>query len=37
MNFSLTLQSSGVFLYNTSVLVTIRSDFIKLMNTNKTP
>jgi hypothetical protein len=27
----------GVFLLNTSVLATIGSDFIKLMNTNKTP
>jgi hypothetical protein len=34
--WSLTLQSSGVFLCNTSVLATIGSDFIKLMNTNKT-
>jgi hypothetical protein len=34
---SFTLQSSGVFLRNTSVLATIGSDFIKLMNTNKTP
>jgi hypothetical protein len=33
---SFTLQSSGVFLRNTSVLATIRSDFIQLMNTNKT-
>jgi hypothetical protein len=32
-----TLQSSGMFLRNTSVLSTIGSDFIKLMNTNKTP
>jgi hypothetical protein len=32
-----TLQSPGVFLHSTSVLATIRSDFIKLMNTNKTP
>jgi hypothetical protein len=30
---SFTLQSSGVFLCNTSVLTTIGSDFIKLMNT----
>jgi hypothetical protein len=35
--WSFTLQSSGVFIRNTSVLATIRSDFIKLMNTNKTP
>jgi hypothetical protein len=34
---SFTLQSSGVFLCSTSVLATIRSDFIKLMNMNKTP
>jgi hypothetical protein len=34
---SFTLQSPGVFLCNTSVLATIESDFIKLMNTNKTP
>jgi hypothetical protein len=34
---SCTLQSPGVFLRNTSVLTTIGSDFIKLMNTNKTP
>jgi hypothetical protein len=34
---SFTLQSSGIFLCNTSVLATIGSDFIKLMNTNKTP
>jgi hypothetical protein len=34
---SFTLQSLGVFLCNTSVLATIGSDFIKLMNTNKTP
>jgi hypothetical protein len=34
---SFTLQSPGVFLRNTSVLDTIGSDFIKLMNTNKTP
>jgi hypothetical protein len=34
---SYTLQSPGVFLCNTSVLATIGSDFIKLMNTNKTP
>jgi hypothetical protein len=33
---SFTLQSSGMFLCNTSVLATIGSDFIKLMNTNKT-
>jgi hypothetical protein len=34
---SFTLQSSGMFLCSTSVLATIGSDFIKLMNTNKTP
>jgi hypothetical protein len=34
---SFTLQSPGVFLCSTSVLATIGSDFIKLMNTNKTP
>jgi hypothetical protein len=34
---SFTLQSLGVFLCNTSVLATIGSDFIMLMNTNKTP
>jgi hypothetical protein len=34
---SFTLQSPGVFLRRTSVLATIRSDFIKLMNMNKTP
>jgi hypothetical protein len=34
---SFTLQSPGVFLCNTSVLAIIGSDFIKLMNTNKTP
>jgi hypothetical protein len=34
---SFTLQSPGMFLCNTSVLATIESDFIKLMNTNKTP
>jgi hypothetical protein len=34
---SFTLQSSGVFLRNTWVLATIRSDFIKLKNTNQTP
>jgi hypothetical protein len=34
---SFTLQSSGMFLRSTSVLATIGSDFIKLMNTNKTP
>jgi hypothetical protein len=33
---SFTLQSPGVFLRSTSVLATIGSDFIKLMNTNKT-
>jgi hypothetical protein len=35
--WSFTLQSPGVFLRNTSVLATIGSDFVKLMNTNKTP
>jgi hypothetical protein len=34
---SFTLQSPRVFLRSTSVLATIGSDFIKLMNTNKTP
>jgi hypothetical protein len=34
---SFTLQSPGVFLCSTSVLATIGSNFIKLMNTNKTP
>jgi hypothetical protein len=34
---SFTLQSPGVFLRSTSVLATIGSDFIKLMNTSKTP
>jgi hypothetical protein len=34
---SFTLQSPGVFLRSTSVLGTIGSDFIKLMNANKTP
>jgi hypothetical protein len=34
---SFMLQSPGVFLCNTLVLATIGSDFIKLMNTNKTP
>jgi hypothetical protein len=33
---SFTLQSSGMFLGNTSVLATIGSDFIKLINMNKT-
>jgi hypothetical protein len=33
---SFTLQSPGVFLRTTSVLATIGSDFMKLMNTNKT-
>jgi hypothetical protein len=33
---SLTLQSSGVFFRSTLVVATIGSDFIKLMNTNKT-
>jgi hypothetical protein len=32
-----TLQSSGMFLCNSSVLATFRSDFIKLLNTNETP
>jgi hypothetical protein len=35
--WSFPLQSPGVFLRSTSVLATIGSDFIKLMNTNKTP
>jgi hypothetical protein len=34
---SFTLQSPGVFLRRTSFLATIGSDFIKLMNTNRTP
>jgi hypothetical protein len=34
---SFTLQSSGMFLCNTSVLATFESDFIKLLNTNETP
>jgi hypothetical protein len=34
---SFTLQSPGVFLRSTSVFATIGSNFIKLMNTNKTP
>jgi hypothetical protein len=34
---SFTLQSSGMFLRSTSVLATIGSDFIKLMNNNKNP
>jgi hypothetical protein len=34
---SFTLQSPGVFLHNTLVLATIGSDFIKLINMNKTP
>jgi hypothetical protein len=34
---SFTLQSSGMFLCNTSVLATFGSDFIKLLNTNETP
>jgi hypothetical protein len=34
---SFTLQSPGVFLRSTSVLATIGSDFIKLMNMNETP
>jgi hypothetical protein len=34
---SFTLQSPRVFLRSTSVLATIGSDFIKLMNTNKNP
>jgi hypothetical protein len=35
--WSFTVQSLGVFLRSTSVLATIGSDFIKLMNTNNTP
>jgi hypothetical protein len=35
--WSFTLQSPGVFLRSTSVLAAIRSDFIKIMTTNKTP
>jgi hypothetical protein len=35
--WSFTLQSSGMFLCNTSVLGTFGSDFIKLRNTNGTP
>jgi hypothetical protein len=34
---SFTLQSLGMFLCNTPILATIGSDFIKLMNMNKTP
>jgi hypothetical protein len=34
---SFTLQTPRVFLRSTSVLATIGSDFIELMNTNKTP
>jgi hypothetical protein len=34
---SFTLQSSGIFLCNTSVLLTFECDFIKLLNTNETP
>jgi hypothetical protein len=34
---SFTLQSPGMFLRSTAVLATIGSDFIKLINTNKTP
>jgi hypothetical protein len=34
---SFTLESPGVFLCSTLVLATIGSDFIKLMNTKKTP
>jgi hypothetical protein len=34
---SFTLQSSGMFLCNTSVIATIGTDYIKLKNTNKTP
>jgi hypothetical protein len=34
---SFTLQSSGMFLCNTSFLATFGSDFIKLSNTNETP
>jgi hypothetical protein len=35
--WSFTLQSSVMFLCNTSVLATFGSDFIKLINPNKTP
>jgi hypothetical protein len=35
--WSFTLQSSRMFLCNTSVLATFESDFIKLLNTNETP
>jgi hypothetical protein len=35
--WSFTLQSSGMFLCNTSVLATFESDYIKLLNTNETP
>jgi hypothetical protein len=34
---SFTLQSPGVFLRSISVLATIGSDLVKLMNMNKTP
>jgi hypothetical protein len=34
---SFTLQSSGIFLCNTSVLATFWSDFIMLSNTNENP
>jgi hypothetical protein len=34
---SFTLQSSGMFLCNTSILATFESDFIKLLNMNETP
>jgi hypothetical protein len=34
---SFMLQSPGVFLRSTSVLTTIGSDFIRLLNMNKTP
>jgi hypothetical protein len=34
---SFTLQSSGMFLCNTSVLATFGSDFITLINMNETP
>jgi hypothetical protein len=34
---SFTLQSSGMYLCNTSVLATFGSDFIMLSNTNETP
>jgi hypothetical protein len=34
---SFTLQTSGMFVCNTSVPTAVGSDFIKLINTNKTP